>query len=180
MRNKAVLAALLLLGGCGSDAGDERRGPDAATALFQKGVASPIVDAAGAAIGTLTGRPGAKGLTLLAEVRGMTPGQHGVHLHEAGRCDPPDFASAGGHWNAQGREHGNDNRRGPHDGDLGNLDVGSDGSGRIDRIIPRYHGKIPDAGLALVIHAGRDDEVTDPSGISGARVACAVVLAPAV
>jgi Cu-Zn family superoxide dismutase len=70
--------------------------------------------------------------------------------------------------------------RGPHDGDWDNLEVAANGNGSTDRLIPRWHHKIPESGLSLVIHAGKDDEETDPDGNSGARIACAVVIPPAV
>jgi Cu-Zn family superoxide dismutase len=174
-RNAAIVAALAalaaLLCGCG-DVADRRVGQ----ALFDHPFSYPIVDSSGRRVGSVSGTPGEKGITVHVAVQGLAPGKHGLHLHEAGRCDPPDFASAGAHWNGQGREHGHDNPEGAHDGDWGNLSVGADGHGATDRLIPRYHGKIPQDGLALVIHAGVDDERTDPSGNSGARIACGVVL----
>lgn len=175
----AALAAILAVGGCASGASSDGRDQSAASAMFKEGFQRPLIDAKGAPIGTVTGTPSSDGLIIAVQARGLTPGEHGMHLHEVGRCDGPDFASAGGHWNTQGHKHGHDNPQGPHDGDLGNLAVGADGTGSSDRLIPRYHGMIPPAGLALVVHAGTDDEVTDPSGNSGARIACAVVLAPA-
>ena len=166
-----------MLCGCGSGT-QGRKGDDPVTAMFRDGFTRPVIDATGKRIGTVSGMHGGAGLTVSVEVSGLAPGEHGLHLHEVGRCDPPDSASAGAPWTTQGRKHGHDNPDGPHDGDLGNLDVGADGTGRTDRLIPRYHAKIPATGLALVIHADEDDEKTDPSGNSGARVACGVVLPP--
>ncbi len=83
------------------------------------------------------------------EVSGLSPGQHAIHLHQNGRCDRPDFASSGTHWNPAGKKHGTDNPLGPHDGDWDNLDVGSDGRGSSTRMIPRWHHKIPESGLSL-------------------------------
>ena len=105
-------------------------------------------------------------------------GRHAIHVHEKGHCDPPAFASSGSHWNPEGRKHGTDNPLGAHEGDWDNLDIGVDGRGSSNRLIPRWHGKIPESGLSLVIHAGKDDELTDPDGKSGARIACAVVIPP--
>lgn len=170
----AIAAALaLLVAACGQ--APERR--EVGAELFERPFSAPITDAAGRAMGTVSGAPGGQGVVIKVAVRRLPPGQHGLHLHEAGRCDPPDFASAGGHWNAARKLHGHDNPQGPHDGDWGNIAVGEDGAAAAERLIPRYHGKIPAAGLALVIHADPDDERTDPSGNSGARMACAVVLA---
>jgi len=172
------LALALAVAGCGS-ATEPRGGNDRVTAIFTQGFSGPIIDRSGKKIGSVRGRPDSQGLVVAFEVRGLSPGQHGVHLHSAGRCDPPDFASSGPHWNTRGATHGM-TARGPHDGDWDNLEVASDGRGSTDRLIPRWHGKIPESGLSLVIHANKDDEATDPDGNSGERIACAVVIPPAV
>jgi Cu-Zn family superoxide dismutase len=171
----AVACALAVLAGCGEGSAPDREG-DAAIALFRDGFKAPLIDSSGKTIGSVTGTKTAEGLSVHIEAKGLKPGDHGIHFHEAGRCDPPAFTSAGGHWNATGHQHGHDNPKGPHDGDLGNLTVGADGSGDTDRILPRWHPHFPAAGLSLVVHADADDERTDPSGNSGARIACAVVL----
>jgi len=112
---------------------------------------------------------------------GLPPGPHGAHLHAVGRCDPPDFSSAGPHWNPTNRQHGTDNPAGPHMGDMPNLTAAQDGSGTIDftvRGATMQGGQqaLLDAdGAALVIHADADDYRTDPSGNSGGRIACAVI-----
>lgn len=114
-------------------------------------------------------------------VRGFAPGTYAVHLHETGRCEAPDFASAGAHWNPEGRQHGRLNPRGPHAGDLPNLEVRANGTGRIDFDAPvpaaDAHPLLDADGTAIVIHARPDDHRTDPSGNSGDRIACGV-LAP--
>jgi Cu-Zn family superoxide dismutase len=176
-RRRSVLFLVLTLAACGSST--ERGGNDRVTAIFQRGFAAPIVDGSGKRIGAVTGRPAKDGLIVAFEVSGLSPGPHGIHLHSAGRCDPPGFASSGEHWDTQGHRHGTDNPQGAHDGDWDNLDVGSSGRGSSDRLIPRWHGKVPESGLSLVIHAGKDDELTDPDGKSGERVACGVVIPPA-
>jgi Cu-Zn family superoxide dismutase len=110
---------------------------------------------------------------LKVQAKGLAPGVHGIHLHSVGRCEGPDFKSAGAHWNPGGRQHGLANPEGAHLGDLPNLTVAADGTATAT-----FHvaGDIADAdGTALVIHADPDDNKTDPSGNSGARVACAVL-----
>ena len=118
---------------------------------------------------------------------GLTPGTHGVHIHETGQCDPAGetpFASAGGHLNPDGREHGLDNPNGPHAGDLPNIEVGSDGSGTLEAVAARGAadplGLLLDGdGSALVVHANADDMMTDSGsegpGNSGGRIACGIV-----
>ena len=127
---------------------------------------------------------GRSGLEVRVQAAGLPAGHYGVHLHEVGRCDGPAFASAGGHWNPTGRQHGKLNPAGHHLGDLDNLDVDQSGAGRLEFTIPGAAaggaGGLFDAdGAALVIHVAPDDYRTDPSGNSGARIACgALVPAP--
>ena len=115
--------------------------------------------------------------------RNMPPGVHGAHIHEVGSCQAPDFTSAGGHWNPLGKQHGRDNMAGPHMGDMPNLIVGQDGTGTLELLVngaTLVGGAEPildDDGAAIVIHQGPDDYRTDPSGNSGARVACGVIAA---
>jgi Cu-Zn family superoxide dismutase len=123
----------------------------------------------------------AKGVRILVEVQGIAPGAHGIHIHAVGKCDPPDFTTAGGHFNPSGKKHGFMNPAGPHNGDLPNLQVGPDGKGRLEYVnalVTLGAGTTslfgPD-GTALVLHARPDDDVTDPSGDSGARIACGVI-----
>jgi Cu-Zn family superoxide dismutase len=107
------------------------------------------------------------------EAAGMRPGTYGAHVHTTGRCDPPDFASAGPHWNPTGQQHGKNNPRGMHKGDLPNLFVGMDGRGSFETTVPRTSltgGATPlldSDGASVVVHAAPDDYRTDPSGIAG-------------
>jgi len=111
----------------------------------------------------------------------LSPGPHGLHFHAQGTCTPPDFTSAGSHFNPDGRKHGRLNPDGPHLGDLPNLIAGSDGSADTSFTVahdlagPGAHSVLQPGGTALVIHAKPDDERTDPSGNSGDRVACAMI-----
>lgn len=120
------------------------------------------------------------GLIVQIKAEGLTPGPRGVHIHEVGKCEGPDFKSAGGHWNPTGKEHGFDNPKGAHMGDLFNLDIGEDGTGSVEAKIDGASLKgeanaLMDAdGAAFVVHAGPDDLKTDPSGESGGRIACGV------
>ena len=126
----------------------------------------------------------AAGLRVRVEAAGLVAGTYAVHLHQAGRCAPPAFDSAGPHWNPAGRQHGRLNPLGPHLGDLPNLNVGADGAGTVEFTIPGAslsrgdHALADRDGAALVVHAGPDDYRTDPSGNSGARLACGVVSEP--
>ena len=118
------------------------------------------------------------------QVSGMPAGPHGIHFHEVGRCDASGataFASAGSHYNPLGRQHGLDNASGPHAGDAPNFTVASDGTGRAtfttDRVsLTEGSTSLFDSdGSAIVIHAGADDQISQPAGNSGGRIACGVV-----
>lgn len=114
------------------------------------------------------------------QAQGLAAGTYGIHLHAVGRCEGPGFESAGPHWNPTGRQHGANNPQGRHLGDLPNLVVEADGGGRIEfAIAGSSTATLADAdGTAVVIHAGVDDYRTDPSGNSGARIACGVLAPP--
>ena len=111
---------------------------------------------------------------------GLSPGVHGVHLHMVGSCEGPDFKSAGGHLNPQGRQHGTENPAGAHLGDLPNVAIGASGAGTVSATLRETRDEalaaIFDAdGTAVVVHAMADDYRTDPSGASGDRIACGVL-----
>lgn len=177
MRGTAtIIAGLALLSLAGCDEHEMRTG-------------APLAGGASAAAtlhtvdGTEAGRVRAvevsDGLRITIDAHGLPPGTHGAHVHTVGHCDAPDFATAGGHWNPMGRKHGSMNPQGPHEGDLPNLVIGTDGRGAIGVTVPgaTMAGLLDSDGSAIVIHAGRDDLMTDPSGNSGARIACGVFAA---
>jgi Cu-Zn family superoxide dismutase len=141
------------------------------------GATNPIIDTTGARIGTVKTRADPRGWALVVETQGLTPGNHGIHMHEVGRCDAPGFTTAGAHFDPSARNHHgafNPNPHRPHRGDMGNLLVTPDGKGDWT-YIELWNPKIASHGLALVIHAHEDDNKTDPSGNSGERIACGVI-----
>lgn len=117
-----------------------------------------------------------EGLQITAEVFQAPEGRHGFHIHEFGRCTDSGKA-AGGHFNPDGRPHGDllgDGVSGAHAGDLGNLTVGPDGTGSFSRVYPALslHGDpYPVAGRAFILHAAPDD-FGQPTGHAGARIGC--------
>src|SRR5215471_508054 len=140
-----------------------------------------IVNGQGQKIGTATVQPSASGVRIDLEVSQLSPGTHGIHIHGVGKCEGPAFASAGGHFNPTSKKHGKENPDGPHSGDLLNIEVGADGTGKASLIDANATlGEGPNSlfhegGTALVIHEKADDYKTDPAGNSGARIACGVI-----
>lgn len=151
-----------------------------ATAVAQSGHAE-IVDAQGEKIGTARIQPSGSGVQISVQVSQLTPGVHGIHIHSVGKCEGPTFASAGPHLNPASKQHGKDNPKGPHAGDLLNITVNADGT--VSAVLDATEATLADGpnsvfhegGTALVIHAGVDDYKTDPAGNSGARIACGVI-----
>ena len=120
----------------------------------------------------------AEGIRVEATLPGVTPGGHGFHVHAVGLCDPPSFESAGPHHNPTNRQHGAQNPNGPHAGDLPNVDRTN-----VSFVVPGLTVSGPNSifdgdGSALVLHANPDDQRTDPSGNSGARIRCGVIERP--
>ena len=132
----------------------------------------------GAMLGTVVITETAAGLRLSGELKDLPAGTHGVHFHQVGKCDPPDFKSAGDHFNPAHKQHGSLNPQGPHAGDMDNVMVGSNGNLSMDVVAKNLTLKAGPAsiiGTSLVIHAKADDRRTDPSGNSGDRIACGMV-----
>jgi Cu-Zn family superoxide dismutase len=170
MRVVAVVAAFLVAG-CAS-----MGTPTDNTARAELG------NAGGQTVATATLTQVGGAVRVVIEARGLPPGVKGVHVHAVGKCDPPEFTSAGSHFNPQGKQHGALNPQGPHAGDLPNLTIGADGKGRLEsttQLLTLASGptSVFDAdGSAIVIHAAPDDFKTDPTGNSGARIACGVIV----
>jgi Cu-Zn family superoxide dismutase len=141
-----------------------------------------FVDGQGKALGSAEfADAGGNVVVVRLQLSGVPQGWHGLHLHAVGKCDGPDFASAGGHFNPGARKHGHRVGEGAHAGDLPNVFVGADGKITAEVLA---HGvslggganSLFDAdGSAIVVHAAEDDHKTDPTGNSGARIACAIV-----
>jgi Cu-Zn family superoxide dismutase len=150
-------------------------------------------DSDGQLVGAASFQRVADGVEIRARFAGLPPGVHGYHVHAVGRCDAPSFMTAEGHFNPmvqehlpllevpQPNQHGLRNPRGPHMGDLPNIVVAEDGTASLTAVA-RYATLAPGEtslfdhdGSALVIHADPDDEVSDPAGNSGARIACGVL-----
>jgi len=171
MRAAGLVVVALLLAGCSSMMSG---GDNAAVA--------ELTNTSGQSVGTARFTQAGNVVRILVEAKGLPPGPHGVHVHAVGKCDPPDFNSAGPHFNPTNKQHGALNPQGSHAGDLPNLTVGPDGTGRMETTTEQLSlGSGPSSvwdadGSALVVHANADDFKTDPTGNSGARVACGVLV----
>lgn len=183
MIRATALMASLLLAGCAATTGEQGGGMSAAAMDGDAALSiarGPIRMADGTHVGEAFVHAARDGqLTLTVAVSSYAPGTYGMHVHAVGRCNAPDFTTAGPHWNPQSRQHGRLNPAGTHHGDLPNLVVPASGITNVRAPLPgvaRGEGGLLDAdGAALVIHASPDDERTDPTGNSGARRACAVL-----
>jgi superoxide dismutase, Cu-Zn family len=138
----------------------------------------------GVAAGTANFADGPKGVIMRIEVKGLTPGWHGLHFHEKGDCSEAAFKSAGGHVHGGSTlVHGLMNPEGNESGDLPNLYVAQDGTGHAEIFAPYVSLKTGTArtalldqdGSAVVIHANPDDHSTQPIGGAGDRIACGVI-----
>lgn len=136
-----------------------------------------LTTADGQSVGTAVATQASGSVMITLEAMNMPPGPHGVHVHEVGMCEAPGFQTAGGHWNPTDQAHGLENPAGQHAGDMANLEIGEDGTGSLEYTLQGgadFAGLTEGDGSAFIIHSGRDDQVTDPSGDSGERIACGV------
>jgi Cu-Zn family superoxide dismutase len=167
-----MLLSLLLAAACGGGSSTPGTVAPARTA--------GMIDSTGTSIGSASLLDTERGPLLVLKLHGVPPGTHGFHLHANGACDTPTFESAGPHHNPANRKHGTRNPAGPHAGDLPNVRARADGSVDTTLVLSRdlASGSALGAGAparALVLHAKADDMLTDPSGNSGARIACGVL-----
>ena len=166
------------LAGCGSpETTEPAEAPAPAPAPAEAARAVAMLQTAdGTAAGSAAASAAGDQVMISLAVQDLPPGDHGVHVHVTGRCDAPGFESAGGHWNPTNATHGLEDPQGQHAGDMPNLTVGQDGRGTLEYQLEGggFDGLFDADGSAFIVHAGVDDQRTDPSGDSGDRIACGV------
>ena len=142
-----------------------------------------LKDAKGNSVGTATIKSSGKGVEVELKVKDLPPGVHALHFHQNAKCDPPDFKSAGPHFNPDKKQHGFLNPNGHHNGDMANFTVEPNGTAKVtvknaDVVLgtgSEANSLFANEGTSLMIHAGPDDMKTDPAGNAGDRIACGVI-----
>ncbi len=156
----------------------------ASAAAPKKPLTVPMIDSKGGDVGNIELTEKGNVVTLSVMLHGLPAGQHGIHVHAGGACTAPDFTDAGGHLNPDSKKHGYSNPMGHHAGDFPtSITVMDDGHGSVKLTSKDITLKpnMPNSvyGKAIVVHETVDDQMTDPAGASGKRIACGVVPAAA-
>lgn len=178
MKQMAVVPLLLLcISACGkADESSEKTNMPAADIAYS----APLIFNDGKPAGQAKILQAAENSKIAVTLPFLNAGVYALHLHDIGKCETPDFKTAGGHWNPNDKEHGAKNPKGPHAGDLANLTVEEDGpvSQEFDltaEASAHLPSLIDEDGAAVMMHAEQDDLKSDPAGNAGSRIICGVL-----
>jgi Cu-Zn family superoxide dismutase len=178
------LCTMLILAACGCEppppgegANPDSKPPAASSQTMIRAVALLNPTQGNQAKGTVTFTPEGNGVRVVADVTGLKEGMHGFHVHEKGDCSASDGTSAGGHFNPLGVAHGGPGADQHHIGDLGNISADASGNAHLDKVFSflSLSGTNSIVGRGLIVHAGKDDLTSQPTGDAGGRVACGVI-----
>ncbi|RKG65403.1 superoxide dismutase family protein [Corallococcus sp. CA054B] len=179
IRSLLVAAALLSTPALAQDAGTPPPADAGTKPAIKKGetVKATLKDAQGKDVGEVTLEQGPKGVLVKGSLMNLPAGEHAFHIHETGKCEAPEFKTAGGHFNPTKKQHGALSPKGHHAGDLPNLYVPQDGKVQFDFFVADLKVKslLDKDGSSVMVHAKLDDYRTDPTGDAGGRIACGVV-----
>ena len=177
-----AVASIVVLAACTTAPPPKPTPPASTNTSTAQEARANLASASGSLVsGAVTLKPMGDGVHLTGTVGGFAANSHhGIHVHEKGDCSSADASSAGGHFNPTTQAHGRASREAPHHaGDMDNLVADGDGVAQVNVHMHgvTLGGGAPNdiAGKALVVHAAPDDYTSQPSGNSGARVACAVI-----
>lgn len=177
MKKWILACVLILLSGCSSP-----KDLLPVSGEIENSLITPIISATGKTLGSAELTETDTGVRIRLLLKGLEPGDKGIHFHEVGKCEQPDFTSSGSHVNPTKKQHGFDNPKGYHSGDLPNLKISQEGEVDVEITTPlltlekgKSNSLLDEDGSAIVIHEKVDDYVTDPAGNSGARIACGVI-----
>ncbi len=177
----AVTIALLGLGGLACAGGEEAVKETPAPPEMPAARATASIEArSGSALsGTADFEMHDGQLMITVDLKDAPPGPHAVHIHENGDCSAEDASSAGPHFNPGGHRHGSPDAPEHHAGDLGNINIGEDGTGALMVHSSELTVAGDPAGVlgrAIIVHEKADDFVTDPTGAAGGRIGCGVIV----
>jgi superoxide dismutase, Cu-Zn family len=181
MKTQALLIAATLAFAAPALAQSPKAAPPATAKKDEKPAETAkatLQDAKGQSVGEVTFEETPHGVLIKGTLSNLPAGTHAIHIHEAGKCEAPEFKTAGGHFNPHKKAHGMKASGGKHAGDLPNLHAGQDGKVQFEFFSNQgltVKSMMDTDGSAVVVHAQADDHQTDPAGDAGGRIACGVV-----